>query len=201
MRHGQRLNPVLTDDVRLPARAQHRGHVRPVDVGVDQPDPVAHLRQRHGQVDRDRRLADAALARAHRHHMRHTRQRHRPLRHSLSCSSHVNLLKLVSPPQSGGPASPEPCHPPQSGGPASPEPCHPSRSGGPASVFARPDTYKCQSDPSCFPHPLLAQRLTGPHLTPAARILPAAAAGDRFQGSSCGTTSPLSAISTATKVM
>ena len=44
----------------------HPEHLRdrePVDVGVEDADVVSHPREGHGQVDRDRRLADTALAR------------------------------------------------------------------------------------------------------------------------------------------
>src|SRR5262249_4102077 len=44
-----------------PLDAQHDGHVGAVDVGVEQADAGAALQQRQGDVDADRRLADAAL--------------------------------------------------------------------------------------------------------------------------------------------
>ena len=45
--------------------AEHLGDREAVDVGVEQADAVAGLRQGDGEVDRDRRLADAALPRRH----------------------------------------------------------------------------------------------------------------------------------------
>ena len=47
------------------ARAEHARHRVAVDVGVDHADRQAAGGHRRGQVDRDRRLADAALARRH----------------------------------------------------------------------------------------------------------------------------------------
>ena len=46
--------------------AQHGGYVRTVDIGIQQTDAGAALGQRHGDVDRHRGFADAALARADR---------------------------------------------------------------------------------------------------------------------------------------
>ena len=51
---------------RLLVGAEQRRLRRAIDVGVDQPDLLAHPRQRDGEVGRDRRLADAALAAADR---------------------------------------------------------------------------------------------------------------------------------------
>ena len=48
--------------LRLAREAQHARQAGAVDVGVQQADAQPLLRQRHGEVDRDRRLADAALA-------------------------------------------------------------------------------------------------------------------------------------------
>ena len=44
------------------ARAEHQGNVGAVDVGVEQPDFVAHARERDGEIDGQRGLADAAFA-------------------------------------------------------------------------------------------------------------------------------------------
>ena len=55
--------------------AEHDRHVRAVDVAVDQADLAAALRQRDRQIDRDRRLADAALAGADGDDVLHARQR------------------------------------------------------------------------------------------------------------------------------
>ena len=55
------------DELRL--HAEHDRHVGAVDVGVDQADAAAALRQRDRQVDGDGRLADAALAGADRDHV------------------------------------------------------------------------------------------------------------------------------------
>ena len=70
--HGQALDAVgrgrdhhVADDDRVMVGPEHLGHREAVDVGVEQPDLVAGLGQRDGQVHRDRRLADAALARRH----------------------------------------------------------------------------------------------------------------------------------------
>ncbi len=53
---------LLVDHRRRLVHAHHARDVRPVDVGVHQPDARARVRERDGEVDRDRRLADAALA-------------------------------------------------------------------------------------------------------------------------------------------
>ena len=51
---------------RCPGDPEHPGHRMPVDVGVRDPDLRPGGGQGHGQVDRHRRLADAALAAGHR---------------------------------------------------------------------------------------------------------------------------------------
>jgi hypothetical protein len=49
--------------------AEHRGDRVAVDVGVEDADRAASLGQREREVDRDRRLADAALAAGDREHL------------------------------------------------------------------------------------------------------------------------------------
>ena len=56
-----RVQPLVVGG-RLLVGAEQFGLRRPVDVGVDQPDLLAHSRQRDGEVGGQRRLADAALA-------------------------------------------------------------------------------------------------------------------------------------------
>ena len=56
-------------------QAEHDRHVRPVDVAVENADAAAALRQRQREVHRDRRLADAALARADGDDVLHAGQR------------------------------------------------------------------------------------------------------------------------------
>jgi hypothetical protein len=52
---------LLADGFELRLQAEHDRHVRAVDVTVEDADASAVFRQRHGKIDRDRRLADAAL--------------------------------------------------------------------------------------------------------------------------------------------
>ena len=61
------------DELRL--HPEHDRHVRPVDVGVDDADLAAALREREREVHGDRRLADAALARADGDDVLHAGQR------------------------------------------------------------------------------------------------------------------------------
>ena len=49
--------------------AEHPGLRGSVDVGIEHADAVAHVAQRHGEVGRDGRLADAPLARGDGHHV------------------------------------------------------------------------------------------------------------------------------------
>ena len=49
--------------------AEHLGLRGAVDVGIEHADAVAHVAQRHGEVGREGRLADAALARGDGHHV------------------------------------------------------------------------------------------------------------------------------------
>jgi hypothetical protein len=49
-----------------PPCAEHHADIRPVDVGVEQPDATTEPRQRDREIDRDRALAHAALAAADR---------------------------------------------------------------------------------------------------------------------------------------
>ena len=49
--------------------AHHQRHRRAIDIGVEQADARALLCQRHGQVHRHCRFADAAFAGRHRDHM------------------------------------------------------------------------------------------------------------------------------------
>ena len=58
----RRQNAIFADDARRHRRAQHQGNVGPIHVGIEQPDLVAHARQRDGQVHRQSGFADAALA-------------------------------------------------------------------------------------------------------------------------------------------
>ena len=83
-----RLDAIVSNDVRLPCRSEHRRHVRPVDVSVDQADLMAQLGQCDRQIHRDGGLADSALAAADRYNVRYSRQRLRPLRCSCSHVSH-----------------------------------------------------------------------------------------------------------------
>src|SRR5216683_5551445 len=94
-----RLNPVLAHNIRLPRNPHHHRHIRPIDIRIDQPDPIPQLPQRHRQIHRNGRLANPTLTTPNRHHMRHSRQRLRPLRRAgsgprRSCShmSHRVLL-------------------------------------------------------------------------------------------------------------
>jgi hypothetical protein len=74
------LHAVRDDRVRAPAvaadmralRAHHEGHVRAGDVGVQQANARAVAGEADGQVDRDRRLADAALSRGNGDRVAHT---------------------------------------------------------------------------------------------------------------------------------
>ena len=59
----------------LRLQAEHDRHVRSVDVAVEHADARADLRQRDGEIDRHRRLADAALAGADRDHVLDAGQR------------------------------------------------------------------------------------------------------------------------------
>ena len=59
----------------LRLQAEHDRHVRSVDVAVEHADAGAALRQRHREVHRHRRLADAALAGADRDHVLDAGQR------------------------------------------------------------------------------------------------------------------------------
>ena len=68
------------DHLRLPAHAQHQRDVRPIYIGIEQADLVSHLRERDGQVHRQRGLAHAALARTHGNDGIDSRQRLRPRR-------------------------------------------------------------------------------------------------------------------------
>ena len=79
--HRDNLDAVLfgrTDHLavhlQLRLQAEHDRHVGPVDVAVEHADARAQLRQRHRQVHGHGRLADAALAGAHRDHVLHTRE-------------------------------------------------------------------------------------------------------------------------------
>ena len=74
-----RFNAVLANHARLVAHAQHQRDIGAVDVGVEQPDFVPHLDQRDGEVDRERGLADTALARTDGDDGVHARQRLRTL--------------------------------------------------------------------------------------------------------------------------
>ena len=58
----------VVDDGRRPVDAEHARHREAPHVGVDRGDLVAALRERDREVGRDRRLADAALARRDREH-------------------------------------------------------------------------------------------------------------------------------------
>jgi hypothetical protein len=60
------LRAALARHARLPLLPEHQRDVRTVHIGVEQADPASGRRQRHRQVHRHRRLADAALPRAHR---------------------------------------------------------------------------------------------------------------------------------------
>ena len=55
-------NDLLAVGLELRLQPEHDRHVRPVHVAVEQRDAAAALRERDREVDRDRRLADAALA-------------------------------------------------------------------------------------------------------------------------------------------
>ena len=59
---------------------EHLGLRRPVDVGVEHPDAVAHVAKREGEVGRDGRLAYAALARGDGDHMGNAARRRVELR-------------------------------------------------------------------------------------------------------------------------
>ena len=68
--HRQAADPVgrgghhqVPDDQRIVVHPEHPRYREPVDVGVEDADVVAHAGQGDGQVDRDRGLAHAALAR------------------------------------------------------------------------------------------------------------------------------------------
>ena len=70
--HGEALDPVrrcrdhdVAQDDRVVVGPEHLGDREAIDVGVEQADAVAGLGQGDGEVHRDRRLADAALARRH----------------------------------------------------------------------------------------------------------------------------------------
>jgi hypothetical protein len=70
--HGQAFDTVgrgrdhhVADDDRIVIGPEHLGDREAVDVGIEQADLVAGRGQRDGQVDRHRRLADAALAGRH----------------------------------------------------------------------------------------------------------------------------------------
>jgi len=59
----QRLDALLRVHLRLPVDAHHARHRGPVDIRVEDADRLAEAGQRQRQIDRRRRLADAALAR------------------------------------------------------------------------------------------------------------------------------------------
>ncbi len=61
----QRNKPFRCSDLRPAARAHHQRNAWPVDIAVQQPDLVPQMLQRAGEVDRQRRFADAALAAGH----------------------------------------------------------------------------------------------------------------------------------------
>ena len=69
-RHRDQLDPVLArrNDLaavvarQLRADAEHDRHVRSIDVAVNHGDAAAHLSERDGEIDGDRRLADASFA-------------------------------------------------------------------------------------------------------------------------------------------
>ena len=66
-----RRNDLLAVGRELGLQAEHDRDVRAVDVAVDHRDPAAALAERDRQVDRDGRLADAALAGADRDDVLH----------------------------------------------------------------------------------------------------------------------------------
>ena len=70
-------SPLGARDVGLGLDAHHQGHVRTIDVGVHQANARSRLRQRHGQIDAGRALADAAFARRHGDHVLHSRDQWR----------------------------------------------------------------------------------------------------------------------------
>ena len=79
--HDRLDRAIATGDLGLFLDAHHQRHVRPVDVGVQQTDACARLRQGHGQVDAGGALADAAFARGDGDHILDPRDewRARPL--------------------------------------------------------------------------------------------------------------------------
>ena len=76
----------FADGLRLLLGAQHDGHVGAVDVGIEQADFVAQLRERQGQVHGYRGFAYAAFAAGDRDQIFHAGDR-LTLRHWLGCWS------------------------------------------------------------------------------------------------------------------
>jgi hypothetical protein len=61
----ERLNAIFASHFWLAAHPQHQRYVRPIHIRVEQSDFVPHLRQRHSQIHRQRRLSHSALARTY----------------------------------------------------------------------------------------------------------------------------------------
>src|ERR1700685_273036 len=76
----QRLNAVLAHHARLRIHSQHQRNIWPVNIGIEQPNFMPKLRQRHGKIHRQRGLAHASLAGTDRNNGVDARQRLRSLR-------------------------------------------------------------------------------------------------------------------------
>ena len=80
--------------------AHHERDARAVDVGVHESHLGPVRRERHGEVDRDRRLADAALAGGHRDRVLHAGEDRRPSG-ACSCCVTFEVIATVTSPTPG----------------------------------------------------------------------------------------------------
>ena len=105
---GLQRDHLVAPHLRLAVQAQHARQARAVDVGVQQPDLVALLRQRHREVHRHGGFADAALAGGHRDDRLHLRQQQRRLLPVAAVAGRVAMPPCLRWPPARPPVRPPP---------------------------------------------------------------------------------------------
>ncbi len=92
---SKRLNAILGQHPRLRAGTQHQRNVGAVNVGVEQSGLVAHLGQRQRQIDGQRGLAHASLARTDGNYGVNSGQRLRPRRRLSGTRRHLCAQEIT----------------------------------------------------------------------------------------------------------